>query len=432
MDKKYAVEPAVKGCKDKINGYGAKYDGIVFLSGKRTPFGKYTGSLSNVGAVELGVIASRAAIKQAGITPDMIESVVYGNVGASSGDAFFAPRHIGLYTGCPITTPCHLVQRICSTSFEAISQAAEHIYMNKADFSLAGGTENLTQMPVSAFGARLGFSIGSPKYVDYLWEAFLDTSCGCPMGLTAENLAKQYQITKKECDEFAILSQQRAGKAIKEGWLKEEIEPIVNNTILAAHDLKPRKVRLPKKMEILEMDEHPRPDTKLEKIAELPPVYSKDGVQTAANSCGIVDGAASLVLTSAKIAHEKGLKPLGRLVAASASGVDPRVMGIGPAPSCRLALNAAGLKLSDIDLVEINEAFAAQYIAVEKELGLDRNKTNIDGGAIAYGHPYGATGARLTMTLLYKLRRLGKRYGMASACIGGGQGMAVIVEAFND
>lgn len=430
MDKKYVVDPKVKGFKDKNKGYGSTYEGIVFLSGKRTPFGRYAGSLSNVGAIELGVIASRAAIKQAGIKPDMIDSVVYGNVGASSGDHFFAPRHIGLYAGVPIATPCHLVQRICSTSFEAITQSAEHICFNKATFSLAGGTENLTQMPVAAFGARLGFPIGRPNYVDYLWEAFLDTSCDCPMGVTAENLAKKHKLSKQECDEFAILSQQRAGKAIKEGWLKEEIEPVVNKTVLEAHNLKPRKVKLPKKMEKLEMDEHPRPDTKLEKIAGLPPVYNKDGVQTAANSCGIVDGAASLVLSSAKIAKEKGLKPLGRLVASAASGVEPHIMGIGPVPSCQLAMEVAGLKLSDIDLVEINEAFAAQYIAVEKELGLDRDKTNVDGGAIAYGHPYGATGARLTMTLLYKLRRLGKRYGMASACIGGGQGMAVIVEAF--
>lgn len=431
MDKKYIVPSQVKGIKDKVNGYGAKYEGIVFLSGKRTPFGRFMGSFANIGAVELGVIASRAAIAQAGIKTDNIESVVFANVAASSGDAFFFPRHLGLYTGVPIATPCHSVQRICSSSFEAIAQAAEQIYFGKADFVLAGGSENLTQVPVASFGGRMGFPLGRPNFVDYLWEAFLDTSCDCPMGLTAENLAKKYKITKQESDEFAILSQQRAGKAMKEGHLKNEIAP-VTNCVLEAHNLKPRKVKLPKGVESISEDEHPRPDTKLEKIVALPPIYHKDGVQTAANSCGIVDGAAAMVLTSAQKAAEMNLKPLGRLVASSASGVEPSIMGIGPVPSCRLALQAAGLKLSDIDLVEINEAFAAQYIAVEKELGLDRNKTNIDGGAIAYGHPYGATGARLTMTLLYKLRRLGKRYGMASACIGGGQGMAVIVEAFND
>ncbi|MCK4909018.1 MAG: thiolase family protein [Planctomycetes bacterium] len=428
MSKKNVGVPKAQGFKDKQKGYGAKYDGIVFLSGKRTPFGRYTGTLSKVGAIELGVIASRAAIKQAGIAPDLIDSVIFGNVGASSGDHFFSPRHIGLYAGAPISTPAHLVQRICSTSFEACAQAAEQICLGKASFVLAGGTENLTQMPVVAFGARLGFPIGRPQYVDYLWEAFLDTSCDCPMGVTAENLAKKHKLTKQECDEFAILSQQRAGQAIKEGWVKEEITP-VTSCKLEAHNLKTRKVKLPRKVESLTVDEHPRPETKLEKIAALPPIYHKDGVQTAANSCGIVDGAAAMVLTSESLAAEKNLKPLGRLIASSASGVDPAIMGIGPVPSCQLALEIAGLKLSDIDLIEINEAFAAQYIAVEKVLGLDRAKTNIDGGAIAYGHPYAATGARLTMTLLYKLRRLGKRYGMASACIGGGQGMAVIVEA---
>ena len=431
MDKKYVVKPAVKGMKDKVNGYAAKYDGIVLLAGKRTPFGKFMGGFSNVGAVELGAIASRAAIAQAGIKGDDIESVVFANVAASSGDAFFFPRHIGLYSGAPIATPCHSVQRICSSSFEAIAQGAEQIYFGKADFVLAGGSENLTQVPIAAFGGRLGFPLGRPNFVDYLWEAFLDTSCSCPMGLTAENLAKKYKITKEESDAFAILSQQRAGVAIKNGCLKEEIVP-VTNCILEVKGLNPRKVKLPRGVEVISQDEHPKPETTLDKICKLPPVYSKDGVQTAANSCGIVDGAAAVVLGSAEKAEAMKLKPLGRLVASSASGVEPNVMGIGPVPSCRIAMEVAGLKLSDIDLVEINEAFAAQYIAVEKELGLDRNKTNIDGGAIAYGHPYGATGARLTMTLLYKLRRLGKRYGMASACIGGGQGMAVIVEAFND
>lgn len=431
MDRKYVVAPSVKGSKNKINGYGAKYDGIVILSAARTPFGRFMGGLANVGAVDLAVIASRAAIAKGGIKPADIDSVIFANVAASSGDAFFFPRHVGLYTGVPIEVPCHLVQRICSSSFEAVAEAAEQIYFGKANFVLAGGAENLTQVPVAAFGGRMGFPLGRPNFVDYLWEAFLDTSCDCPMGLTAENLAKKHGITKQESDEFAILSQQRAGNAIKNGYFKDEIVPVINCKI-EAHNLKPRKVQLPRGVESISADEHPRPDTKLEKIAALPPVYHKDGVQTAANSCGIVDGGAAVVLTSAQKADEMNLKPLGRIVASSASGVEPSLMGIGPVPSCRMALEVAGLKLSDIDLVEINEAFAAQYIAVEKELGLDRNKTNIDGGAIAYGHPYGATGARLTMTLLHKLRRLGKRYGMASACIGGGQGMAVIVEAFND
>ncbi|MBI4713122.1 MAG: thiolase family protein [Planctomycetes bacterium] len=422
-------ELKVQGYHDKTKGYGAKYDGVVFLSGKRTPFGRFMGSFANIGATELGVIASRAAIAQAGIKPEQIDSVIFANVAASSGDAFFFPRHIGLYSGAPITAPCHSVQRICSSSFEAVAQAAEQICIGKADFVLAGGSENLTQVPVASFGGRMGFPLGRPNFVDYLWEAFLDTSCDCPMGLTAENLAKKHKITKQESDEFAILSQQRAGVAIKNDYLKDEITP-VTNCKLEAHNLKPRSVKLPKGVESISRDEHPKPETTLDKISKLPPVYNKDGVQTAANSCGIVDGAAAMVLASQKMAEQNKLKPLGRLVASAASGVEPHIMGIGPVPSCQLALEIAGLKLKDIDLVEINEAFAAQYIAVEKELGLDRAKTNIDGGAIAYGHPYGATGSRLTMTLLYKLKRLGKRYGMASACIGGGQGMAVIVESF--
>lgn len=421
-------DTSVKGYRDKQNGYGARYEGIVIAGAARTPFGRFMGSLSGVSAIDLGVIASRAALEKANLKPEQINSVIYANVAASAGDAFFAPRHVGLYTGAPIEAPAYLVQRICASSFEAIAQAAEHVALGKATLVLAGGTENLTQVPVASFGGRLGFPIGRPNFVDYLWEAFLDTACGCPMGMTAENLAKKHSITRKECDEFAVLSQSRAANAIKNGWLKDEIAPVINGTVLKAHNLKAHIVKLPKGVEVIDKDEHPR-ETSVEKLGKLDIVYCKDGVQTAGNSCGIVDGAASALVTSEKEAKAMGVKPLGRVIASAASGVAPDIMGIGPVPSCKLALEIAGLKLKDIDLVEINEAFAAQYIAVERELGLDRNKTNIDGGAIAYGHPYGATGARLTMTLLYKLRRLGKRYGMASACIGGGQGMAVIVEA---
>ncbi|MFA5793453.1 MAG: thiolase family protein [Candidatus Brocadiia bacterium] len=424
------ADVAVKGFRDKTNGYGSTYQGVVIVGAARTPFGRFMGSLAGVSAIDLGVIASRAALEKANLKPELINSVIYANVAASAGDAFFAPRHVGLYTGAPIETPAYLVQRICSSSFEAIAQAAEHIALGKASLVLAGGTENLTQVPIASFGGRMGSPLGRPNFVDYLWEAFYDTACGCAMGQTAENLAKKYNITRKECDEFAVLSQSRAANAIKSGYFKDEIAPVLNGAILKAHNLKAHIAKLPRGMEVLDKDEHPR-ETNVEKLGKLDLVYNKEtGVQTAGNSCGIVDGAASVLVTSEKDAKAMGVKPLGRVIASSASGVSPDIMGIGPVPSCRLAMEIAGLKLKDIDLIEINEAFAAQYIAVERELGLDRNKSNVDGGAIAYGHPYGATGARLVMTLLYKLRRLGKRYGMASACIGGGQGMAVIVEAF--
>lgn len=415
----------VKGFK-KDTGYGSLFEGIVFLAYSRTPFGRLCGGFSEIPATELGVLASRDAIRKANIDAKNIDFVCFANVGASSADAFFTPRHVGLYSGVPLTTPALLVQRICGSGFEAIAQAAEHLALGKATLALAGGTENLTRMPTVSYANRLGYPIGRPVFVDYLWEAFLDTAVDMPMGMTAEVVGKRFGIARKECDEFAVLSQARYAKAFKSGFLKDEIVP-VTNCVLEVSGLKPRKVRLPKKVDVINADEHAR-ETTVEKLAELTPVYSKDGVLTAGNSCGIVDGAAAVVMTTEEYAKAHNLKPIARLVSSGTCGVEPQVMGIGPVPASRIAMEIAGLKINQVDLVEINEAFAAQYIAVEKELGLDREKTNIDGGAIAYGHPYGATGVRLTGTLIYKLKRLNKKFGMSSACIGGGQGMTLIIE----
>jgi len=426
----YDAEPRMWGYLDKGVGFGARYEGVVVIAAKRTPFCRLCGPLGLLSATDLGIIASRAAIAQCGINPTEIDHIVYGNAGASSGDTFFMPRHIGLYCNLPIETPALMVQRICSSGFEAILNGAEHIATGKAEAALTGGAEGLSQMPTAIFGNRLGYRLRDVRAVDYLWEAFFDTAVGYMMGGTAENLAEKYGITRQECDEYGLRSHTEALKAQKEGIFNDEIAPVEECTIESRY-FKPRKVKLYGKLKRVEQDVGPR-ETSMEKMAALPPVFRKNGVQTAGNSSQITDGAGTLILASARWAAERGIKPLARIVASASAGVPPEIMGIGPVPACRVALEAAGLKLDDMDFVEINEAFAAQYLAVERELGLERSRTNVHGGAIALGHPYAATGARLTMHLIYHLRRTGKRYGIASACIGGGQGTAVIVEAFHD
>ena len=393
---------------------------VVFLSGARTGFGSFGGTLKDLTATDLGVIAAQGALSRGGIDPQTVEHVVFGNVLQTSADAIYLARHIGLRAGAPIETPAVTVNRLCGSGFEAVAQAAQQIVLGESQVVLAGGTESMSQAPHVVRGARWGLRLGpAAPLEDSLWEALRDPSCGLSMAETAEKLAERYRIGRQTVDCYAARSQSCAASGWKAGAFEDEIVPVT---------IQNRKTR---QSEEWTADEHMRPATTVEALAKLPPYFKKDGVVTAGNASGICDGAAALVLASGRYAKERGFKPLGRLLAWASAGVDPSTMGLGPVPASRKALERAGLKLDDMDLVEINEAFAAQYLAVEQELGLDRERTNVDGGAIAIGHPLGASGARITLHLLHALRRRGGRYGLGSACIGGGQGAAVVVEAFS-
>jgi acetyl-CoA acyltransferase 2 len=394
--------------------------GVVFLAGARTGFGTFGGALKDFSATDLGVIAAQGALAQSGVEPSSVDHVVFGNVLQTSADAIYLARHVGLRSGLPIETPAVTVNRLCGSGFEAIAQAGQQIVLGESEVVLAGGTESMSQAPHVVRGARWGLRLGpAAPFEDSLWEALRDPSCGLSMAETAEKLAEKYRISRQAVDCYAAQSQARAATGWTEGAFTEEVVPV---------SIQNKKTR---QKEDWAADEHMRPATTPEALAKLPPYFKKDGVVTAGNASGICDGAAALVLASEGFASKRGLRPLGRLVAWASAGVEPSIMGIGPAPAARKALDRAGLKLDDMDLVEVNEAFAAQYLAVEKELGLDRERTNVDGGAIAIGHPLGASGARITVHLLHALRRRGGRYGLGSACIGGGQGAAVIVEAFS-
>jgi acetyl-CoA acyltransferase 2 len=395
-------------------------DDIVFLSGVRTGFGTFGGTLKDLSATELGIIASRAALERSGTEPAGVDHVVFGNVLQTSADAIYLARHIGLGSGVPIETPAVTVNRLCGSGFEAVAQGAQQIVLGESQMVLVGGTESMSQAPHVVRGARWGLRLGpAASLEDTLWEALRDPSCGLSMAETAENLAAKYRISREAVDCYAARSQSCAAAAWKDGAFADEVVPV---------PIPNRKTRV---TEAWNADEHMRPTTTPEGLAKLPPYFKKDGVVTAGNASGICDGAAALVLASGRFAAERKLRPLGRLLAWGSAGVDPSIMGIGPVPASRKALSRAGLTLDDMDLVEVNEAFAAQYLAVEQELGLDRERTNVDGGAIAIGHPLGASGARITLHLLHALRRRGGRYGLGSACIGGGQGAAVVVEAFS-
>jgi acetyl-CoA acetyltransferase family protein len=390
---------------------------VVILAGARTAMSRYTGAFKSVSAIELGASASREAIRRSGVDPAEIEHVVFGNVMQTSGDALYGARHVGLKAGLKVETPAVTVNRLCGSGMEAIVQGAHRILMQEAGIVLAGGMENMTQAPHVIRGARNGFRLGEGKLEDSLTVSLLDTYCGCYMADTAENLAAEYGIARRACDEFALRSQQLAEEAFRACRYKEEIVPV--------------EVKSGRKSQLVTEDDHRRPETTMEILEALPPAFKKDGIITAGNASGIVDGAAAVVMTHASVAKERGWKPMGRLVSWAAVGVEPRIMGIGPVPASEAALKRASLRLKDMDLVEVNEAFAPQYLAVEKALGLDRDRVNVNGGAIALGHPLGATGARLVLTLLYELRRRNARYGLSTACIGGGQGIAVIVESMN-
>ena len=388
---------------------------IVIVGAKRTAFGTMQGALKAISANDLAVHASKAALAQSTVSVDAVGHVIVGNVMQTSADAIYCARHIGLKAGLPIKTPALTVNRLCGSGFQAIINGAEQLLLGECEVVLVAGTENMSQAPHLLRGGRDGFAFGkAPALEDSLWSALTDSYCNTPMAMTAENLATQYGISRKDCDDYALGSQQRWASASERGFFKSEIAPL--------------EIPSKKGAVTFQVDEHPRPQTTSEILAKLAPVFKKDGVVTAGNASGICDGAAALVLTTAEYASKKGLTPLAKIVQWGVAGVEPSLMGIGPAPAIRTALERAGLKLTDMDLVEVNEAFAPQYLAVEKELGLDRTKTNVNGGAIALGHPLGASGARITTHLVYELARRTGRYAVGSACIGGGQGIALVLE----
>jgi len=391
---------------------------VLILAGVRTGFGSFGGTLKDFSATQLGAVAARAAIARSGLSAQELDHVVFGNALQTSADAIYLARHIALDAGCPVETPAVTVNRLCGSGFEAIVQGAQQILLGESRAVLAGGTESMSQAPHVLRGARWGLRLGpAAPLEDSLWEALRDSQCGLSMAETAENLATEYGIPREAVDAYALQSQRRARDAWAAGAFAEEVAPV------------PVKNRKTRQLEPWAADEHMRPESTLEGLAKLPPYFKQDGVVTAGNASGICDGAAAVVLAAGESAAAKRGKPLGRIVSWAVTGVPPRVMGIGPAPAIRKALDRAGLRLEQMDLVEVNEAFSAQYLAVEKDLGLDRERTNVEGGAIAIGHPLGASGTRLTLHLLHALRRRGGRYGIASACIGGGQGQAIVVEA---
>ncbi|AJO21164.1 acetyl-CoA C-acetyltransferase [Weizmannia coagulans] len=387
---------------------------IVLLEGARTPFTELSGSLREITATDLGAIAAKEAIKKSNISAEEIDHVVFGNVQQSSKDAHLLARHVGLKAGTPIDVPAITINRLCGTGLEAIVTAARYILTGEAEVVLAGGTENMSQVPHVIRGMRWGSPLGSPKVEDWLWDGLYDTYGDCTMAQTAENLAAKYGITREEIDQHALSSHERAKRAREKGYLQEEIVPVV---------VKGRKGDI-----VVKDDEHIR-DTSMEQLARLKPRFIENGVVTAGNASGMVDGAGAVVVASSDYAEQKGLKPIARLVSWNVVGVEPKYMGIGPVPAIRNALQKAKLTISDLSLIEINEAFSAQYLACQKELGFDLEIGNVNGGAIALGHPLAASGTRITTALIYEMRRRKQKYGASAVCIGGGQGIAAVWEA---
>src|SRR5438132_1820122 len=393
---------------------------IGIVSGARTPFGRYCGKLKDFTAQELGAIAAKEAIQRAGVKAEEFDHAVFGNAQQTSGDALYGARHVGLRAGLPIETPALTVNRLCGSGMQAIVNGAHMIMTDEGSVVLAGGMEAMSQAPFVIRG-RDGFTLApGGKLEDSLMVALLDSYCGSYMANTAELYGSQHGVTREMQDEFALRSQKCADDAYKAGRIQEELVPV---------SLKNSKGE--STGESLTEDDHRRPQTTMEGLAKLKPAFGKNGTVTAGNASGIVDGAAAVVVMSLDETSKRGMKPLGRVVSWGIAGVEPKLMGRGPVPATKIALQKAGMTLEHIDLIEVNEAFAAQYLAVEKELGLDRDKVNVNGGAIALGHPLGATGTRLVITLLYELRRRKKKYGLATACIGGGQGIAMVVEGLN-
>lgn len=396
-----------------LRNASAPKEDILVLSGARTPMGKFLGPLRDQTAVELGAEAAKGALARAGVDPGRVEHVVFGNAQQTSADGIYGARHVGLRAGVPDPVPALTVNRLCGSGIQSVISAAHLMLLGEADVVLAGGMESMSQAPFVVRGARTGLRLGHGALEDSLVAALTDGHCGLTMSDTAENVAQEAGVSREDADEFALRSQQTAERAFAAGVHAEEIVPVT--------------VRARKGETVVAEDGHRRPETTLEGLRSLRPSFRKDGLVTAGNASGIADGGAALVLATGRAAG--GQTPLGRIVAWATAGVPPRVMGIGPVPATRVALEAADLKLVDMDRIEVNEAFAPQYLAVERRLGLDRERVNVNGGAIALGHPLGATGTRLLLTLLLELRRSGGRYGLATACIGGGQGIAMIVES---
>lgn len=387
---------------------------VYIVDGARTAFTAFGGSFTNVKASELGAVTAEEALKRSKVDPEQVDHIIYGNVISSETNAAYIARHIGLNIGVPKEVPAYILNRLCGSGLQSIVSGAHEILLNDADIVLAGGVENMSQAPYSNFDKRFGGSkLGELKFHDMLTASLFDEYTGAGMGVTAENLAEKYEISREEQDEFAVLSHKRAAEARESGRFGEEIVPV---------EVKTRKETL-----TIDQDEHIKPDTSVEKISKLRPSFKKDGTVTAANASGINDGAASVVVASEQAVKENNLKPIAEIVSWAVAGVDPSIMGIGPVPAIQKALDKAGLTINDMDIVEVNEAFAAQYLAVEKALGLNREITNVNGGAIALGHPVGVSGTRVALTAAYELKKRDKEYAVVSLCIGGGQGIAMVL-----
>ena len=410
--------------KAGANGLRLQYDDIWLIDGVRTPFADYNTVLGLVSPIDLGIKVAREVFHRSGVSPQSVGSVIAGNMAQASFDAYLLPRHIGLYSGVPIEVPAHLVQRVCGTGIEAILQAADSIALGRADLALVVGAESMSRNPIAAYTHRGGFRMGQVEFKDFLWEALLDPSANVTMGQSAETLAKRYKISREDADQFAAESFSRAVAAQKACFLSGEIVPVVTETF-EREGYNSRGIRLPTKVESFSLDSHIRPSP-VEVLAKLPPAFG--GVQTGGNSSAIVDGAAATLVASGDFVRRHNKPPLAKVVAGAVVGVPPEIMGIGPVPAIQALLEIGGLRLDQIDRFEINEAFAAQTLACARELGLDHGKLNVNGGAIAIGHPLAATGVRLAVTLARELKRSNGRYGIASACIGGGQGIALLVE----
>jgi len=404
-------------------GLISQYDDVWLLDGVRTPFAEYNTVLGLVSPIDLGIKAAREVFRRSGVSPERVGTVIAGSMAQASFDAYMLPRHIGLYSGVPVEVPAQLAQRVCGTGMELILQAGDAIQLGKVDCALAVGAESMSRNPIAAYTHRNGFRMGQVEFKDFLWEALLDTCPNVTMGGSSENLAKKYSISREDADRFAAESFARAIAAREACFVSGEICAITNEQFeLPAY--KTRGIRLPRGVDKFEQDTHVR-SSSVEALAKLAPAFG--GVQTAGNSSGIVDGAAAALVSSGAFARESGKTPLGKVIAGASVGVPPEIMGIGPVPAIRAVLDATGLTVDQIDRFEINEAFASQILACERELGLDHGKVNVNGGAIAIGHPLAATGVRLSVTVARELKRAG-RYGIASACIGGGQGIAVLIE----
>jgi acetyl-CoA C-acetyltransferase len=405
-------------------GIASSFSDAFLVAGVRTPFADYNGALANVSPIDLGIKVARAVFERSGTSPEDVGTVITGSMAQASFDAYMLPRHVGLYSGVPVETPAHHVQRVCGTGIEVLSQAADAVSLGRADLALCVGAESMSRNPIAAYTHRGGFRLGQVEFKDFLWEALLDPAANVNMGDTAENLARRYQITRTEVDSFAAKSFTRAVAAQQSGFLAGEIVPVSSESF-ERDGFNARGLKLRGDAKEVSADSHIRPST-VEALAKIRPAFG--GVQTGGNSSAIVDGAAAALVASSDYVTKSGKAPLARILASAAVGVPPDIMGIGPVPAIRAVLAEAGLQLSDIDRFEINEAFGAQVMACARELGLDEDKLNVNGGAIAIGHPLGATGLRLAVTLARELQRSGGCYGIASACIGGGQGIALLIE----